>query len=1023
MAVTAKTADELVSKYGWTKNADGSVTSKSGNVTSQVIGRSVEVQNIEYNKDKTYAVVTYSDGSVAKGATPRAKGGNVYAEGRVEKDGFVVSDYSDRYKIITADQARAIKPDSIRPDVTGLVVWDAVNGKPQSSGLDSQKAQRTAGALNSFAHTAELSTATESAGNVKERGIPLQVSPKLDMPAPTMPGYYTAPPAGVQPSTQVQQVPAGQVATVSPSTPQTAVQQIAPITYQQAVPQVQTQQATTGTMGVPLQTAGLSAVPQQVTYKTHYAGTQGAVPQTLVSSMPGYGPNIEFGTKDVTYVNETTGQTISVTEYNGMPMTYVPPGFVRGSAAPAQQQQAAQTTQDQVSQEARAFGTALGSGAIQTALGMAKGGMMNSGYAEGGSAGNTQTEALYSIAKLNGYKGPKSGTALKSFFNSSDALKAKARAIGVAMNKGGAVLYAQEGVDVQEGQEDQTTKDASAVDTQPGVTMGPTFSQDLAGQTKSLIGQTMQPIQSNVAMIQPNAADFIPVDAGQTVPMAPYAEAATVGTVQQAAMPTAMAPATAGVTTAAPQVQEQTDALQAAQGTVSQGAQVTAAQQEESSVTGLQAAQGTATMVNAPAAREIQDGEIISAAANAEKAALFTEQIQAAEATPSKQATVQGQLETLMQQFEGGNTPAWAAGAMRNAMGNLAARGLGASSLAGQAVIQAAMESALPIAQMDAQTQAQFESQNLSNRQQRAMLAAQQRAEFLGMEFTQEFQARVQNSARIGDIANMNFTSEQQIALENSRAANTMNIANLNNQQAMVMAEAAALANLDMANLNNRQQAAVQNANSFLQMDMANLSNQQQTAMFKAQQNIQALFSDQAAENAAAQFNAQSENQTNQFFANLSSQTSQFNAAQQNAMDQFNVNSVNALREFNSGLQQQRDMFNAQNGLVIAQANAQWRQNIATLNSAAQNQSNMDFAKTINSLTSTNLDAYWQRERDVMSFAFTSAENAADRMASVLLEKLSAENKARLADEMGKGSLVATLVKGGLNYMAGKTIV
>jgi hypothetical protein len=58
-----------------------------------------------------------------------------------------------------------------------------------------------------------------------------------------------------------------------------------------------------------------------------------------------------------------------------------------------------------------------------------------------------------------------------------------------------------------------------------------------------------------------------------------------------------------------------------------------------------------------------------------------------------------------------------------------------------------------------------------------------------------------------------------------------------------------------------------------------------------------------------------------------------------------------------------------------------------------------------------------------MSFAFTSAENAADRMASVLLEKLSAENKARLADEMGKGSLVATLVKGGLNYMAGKTIV
>jgi len=79
-----------------------------------------------------------------------------------------------------------------------------------------------------------------------------------------------------------------------------------------------------------------------------------------------------------------------------------------------------------------------------------------------------------------------------------------------------------------------------------------------------------------------------------------------------------------------------------------------------------------------------------------------------------------------MAQFEGGETPAWAAGSMRNAMAVLSARGLGASSLAGQAVIQAAMESALPIAQIDAQVQAQFEGQNLSNRQQRAMLAAQQ---------------------------------------------------------------------------------------------------------------------------------------------------------------------------------------------------------------------------------------------------------------------------------------------------------
>ena len=836
---------------------------------------------------------------------------------------------------------------------------------------------------------------TVDGGTVETTGVSAEEA-KGDFP--TSGGDFVS----VIPSTEVVDLPAGETPVVDPNVPRTVVQQVTPPTYQTPTPVATPTTPTTGTYTQPLQTAGLSAVPQQVTYKTHYAGTPGAVPQSLITTAPGTGEQYTTGYQTVYYYNKFfPQQRIPVTEFNGKPTTYVPPNFVReGSQVVAQQQ-----TADQGGLGAGVDQGQVGSEMMNQPVGAALG-AYSSGYAEGGSTESKQNEALYTIAKMNGYNGPKSGTALKAFFNSSDALKAKARAIGVAMNKGGAVLYAQDGVDVQ-----------------PGTTTSPTFAQNLAGMTEGLIGQTMQPMQATTAMIQPTTGEFIPVDAGQATPISPFAEVATVPTVTQADTPTTMAPATADVTTVAPDVQAETKALTAATGAITPGAQIDAAQGEGTSVSNLEAAQGTATMVNSPDARAIQEGELISGVADATKAAAFTEQIQAAEATPTKQATVQGQLEGLMQQFEGGATPAWAAGSMRTAMQTLAARGLGASSLAGQAVIQATMEAALPIAQMDAQTQAQFESQNLSNRQQRAMLAAQQRAQFLGQEFDQAFQARVQNSARIGDIANMNFTAEQNIALENSRAANTMNLNNLSNSQAMIMAEAAALANLDMANLNNRQQAAVQNAQNFLQMDMANLSNEQQTAIFKAQQNIQTLFTDQAAENAAAQFNATSENQSNQFFANLSSQVGQFNAAQSNAMDQFNVNSTNALREFNSELQQQRDLFNASNGLVIAQANAQWRQNIATLNTATQNQSNMDFAKSMNAFTSTNLDSYWQRERDIMSFAFTSAENAADRLASVLLEKLSAENKANLADEMGKGSLGATLLKGTLNYMAGSTIV
>ena len=227
----------------------------------------------------------------------------------------------------------------------------------------------------------------------------------------------------------------------------------------------------------------------------------------------------------------------------------------------------------------------------------------------------------------------------------------------------------------------------------------------LAEQSANLVGQTMQPIQATTSMIMPTSGEFIPVDAGMATPIAPMAEAATVGEVVQAEMPTNMGTATADVTAVSPGVQAETDKLTAAQGEVSN---ITAAQQETSSVSGLEAAQGEAIKVDAPDAREIQEGELVSGAADATKAAAFTEAIQAAEATPSKQATVAGQLEGLMNQFEGGNTPPWAAGSMRQAMAKLAARGLGASSMAGQAVIQAAMEAALPIAQMDAQTQAQF---------------------------------------------------------------------------------------------------------------------------------------------------------------------------------------------------------------------------------------------------------------------------------------------------------------------------
>ena len=463
---------------------------------------------------------------------------------------------------------------------------------------------------------------------------------------------------------------------------------------------------------------------------------------------------------------------------------------------------------------------------------------------------------------------------------------------------------------------------------------------------------------------------------------------------QQADMPSYTQVQTMDPSKSAGAVGDAARASRAAQGTVSQQALIDPAQQDpmQASALKLQAAQlGQAQTVDAPDPMRVTQDQLIDGSTVDQKQVEETLAL-------SQAASVQDELSDLMKDFDGGDTPAWAAGAMRAANAAMAARGLSASSMAGMAVVQAAMESALPIAQMDA-----------ANKQQMAMAKAEQRAAFLGQEFDQNFQTKVKNAARISEIANINFSADQQVALENARMAQTVDLANLNNRQAKVMADAATLSQMDMANLNNRQQAQVQNAQAFLQMDMANLDNEQTNAMFQSQSIVNSLFSDTAAENAAKQFNATSQMQTDQFFSNLSATVSQFNTEQMNGMARFNAGEANALGQFNAGQQNLRDQFNANNHLVIAQANAQWAQSVTTAENAAQNQANRDAAMAANNLTRAAYDAVLQMERDIMGWAWRSAESAADRDANIAIAKLSADGKGADVFEAGLGTFVGKL--------------
>jgi hypothetical protein len=488
----------------------------------------------------------------------------------------------------------------------------------------------------------------------------------------------------------------------------------------------------------------------------------------------------------------------------------------------------------------------------------------------------------------------------------------------------------------------------------------------------------------------------------------------------QAIAPTATTAAAITAAQAAPDVRDvaaQTTAAQLAAPTQT----IQAAQQTETAVGQIPAAQTAGVQIQPVAARQLQAGEVIAApTGQAAQAAQFV-QPTAAVAEPSKQATVQGQLESLISQFTDKEVPLWARGAVDNARAVLQQRGIGASSMAGQAIVEAAMRAALPIAQVDAATVAGFEQANLSNRQQAAMVSAQYRAQFMQQEFDQGFQTRVQNAARVADIANLNFTSEQQVALENARLAQTTDLNNLSNRQALVMANAAQIAGLETANLNNRQQTAVQNAQNFLQVDMANLGNSQQTALFNAQNRIQSILSDVAAENAARQFNAANEQQLDQFFANLGTQVSQQNSAQQNAINQFNAGEINTLQRFNSEIVNQRDQFNAQNQLAIAQSNAQWRREIATTDTAAINFQNQLNAQNLLEISNTAYNNLWQEYRDTIEWAWSSSENEYERLAAMTVAQINAKARQDLAEYTANresigsiGGFVADLFKAGL---------
>ena len=447
----------------------------------------------------------------------------------------------------------------------------------------------------------------------------------------------------------------------------------------------------------------------------------------------------------------------------------------------------------------------------------------------------------------------------------------------------------------------------------------------------------------------------------------------------QITSPTAPTPGTYAATAVYNQV---TDA-NAALGALSQNAQINSPQGTVSSQALSQAATGQATQATTPV-RTLSTQELVESATLSDIGGYQS----ASEQTMStpQEATVQYQLTQLMSQFDNNQIPAFAAPAIKVANDAMLQRGLGASSMAGQAILKAAMEATTAIAVQDANMYAQFNMANLSNKQQTAIVNAQLRATLTGQELNNEQQSRVLNTAKVSEVNNLNFTAEQTVALENARLMQNMSLANLNNEQQSALQNAATLANMDVRNLDARLTAAVQNAKSFLDLDMANLTNDQQAKTLTYQSKIQSLLSDAAGQNAASQFNAKAQDQVDQFYKTLSTSIQTANANRVSAQEQFNVDQANSVRKFNTEMENERDKFDSEMNLLIDQSNVVWRRGINTTTNAEQNRVNQVNAQNLLDLTTSAQNQLWNRYRDEAAWLIQIQESREARAHQAALQ-------------------------------------
>ena len=350
-------------------------------------------------------------------------------------------------------------------------------------------------------------------------------------------------------------------------------------------------------------------------------------------------------------------------------------------------------------------------------------------------------------------------------------------------------------------------------------------------------------------------------------------------------------------------------------------------------------------------------------------------EVRAAIAALPTEALMSSQMENLLGSLEENKVPVWARPAVDATNAMLAKRGLSSSTIGRDSLFNAIIQSALPIAENNANALQKRAAQNLDNQQQANLTTAK-----LDME------------RRMNNLAN-----QQTAASQTAQLSNDMKKLQSSFKQEAVITTAQQEQQVRLQNLENRQRTAEQNNRNQQETMALNLGNQQQMELANLEIEAQVNSENMSAENqrrlaemnVAAEFlskNAELKNSMD--IANMSTEAQ---------MKLANLQALNQASSDNLTAQQQTELANMEADLKtkLTQADIASSMGVAQLN--ADQQRAVVNAQTVANIDLAKFDAKQQAELVNSKFAQT-----------MTLESFNAENTAILQNATSMASMDLT---------------